>query len=228
MLVDCITSADAGPFALPRPGSRHLVRACGGYHRGLQQTWFKPRLSLDWLNHGPLPILGFLNCTTGMITAPTSDLNKKMNSAVVVLFSRNQNQIPHNTQRPPAPYLTRPSPPSPPTTGSFHTGPLLVPLPGALLPGVCLAGSFTCSQGLFRCPLLREACASCPLHSAHGPPFPSWLILFRIAFAAFSPTLHIPCLPCSRTSPRRTGVFACFVTWPVEALNKYLLDVLMH
>ena len=150
-----------------------------------------------------------------MIRAPTSDLKEKVNFAVVLLFSRSQDRIPHDAQCSSA--SATPSHP-----GSAHTGPLLVPPPGALLPGVCLAGSSICSQGWFSDPMLHFSTrpALLPFTLQMRPPPPhccSPKLGNPLSYCAclLLPAPCVPCTPtnpaCSRISPRRTGAFACLV-----------------
>ncbi|CAI9153529.1 unnamed protein product [Rangifer tarandus platyrhynchus] len=64
-----------------------------------------------------------------MIRAPTSDLNEKVNSAVVLPFSRSQDQIPHDAQHPsasPTPYPGF-SPLPPPTPALLTLAPCWSP-----------------------------------------------------------------------------------------------------
>lgn len=148
--------------------------ACPGYHPGLQLTWFKPRLSLDWLSHGPPSDPVSSTVPGGMIRAPTSDLNENVNSAGVLPFSRSRDQIPHDAQRPsaspPHPGL---SPPGPPTPTVLTLAPCWSPA-WSSSPRCLLGWLAHLSPGLVQCPhspCLPEACPA-PLHAADAPPLP--------------------------------------------------------
>lgn len=102
--------------------------------------------------------------------------------------------------------LPRPLTSSPSHPGSAHTGPLLVRPPGALLPGVCLAGSSICSQGWFSDPMLHFSTrpALLPFTLQMRPP-PSHCCSPKLgnplSYCACL-LLPAPCVPCPPHQPR--------------------------
>lgn len=172
----------------------------------------------------PLLSLSFLHCPGGMIRAPTSDLKEKMNFAVVLLFSRSQDRIPHDAQCSSASATRSPglSPPPPPTLALLTLAPCwsarlelfsqvsawlvrpFVPRGGSVTPCSISPRGLPCSPSHCKCaPLPRTAAAL------------NWAIPFPIALASSSLLRVSPAPPtnpaCSRISPRRTGAFACLV-----------------
>ena len=130
-----------------------------------------------------------------MVRAPTSDPNEKVNSAVVLPFSRSQDQIPHDAQHPSASTTPHPglSPPPPPTPALLTLAPCWSPRlelfsqARPLVPRVGSVFSFSMSpRGLLCSP---SRCRGAP----HPAAAPSWAIPFPVALASFSTT---PCVPC--------------------------------